>query len=223
MNMVDLAILVVIGLSVLIGWRNGLIGPLLAEGTFLITYWIIATHPGLIAVVPSSIPRPLAPFVLPIGLGLAVGIIGRMAFQAFFHVPFTRQVDKVLGAVVNGGLAFVIVYVMLLGLVSAGTVLDPIARARSVQPNQVAAMQILLAENPQASAVVPAGELGQLAKVASLHPVSLAQLGQYAQVIDYYERTIRPQLATSHLAALVLKYGSGFPIIGRQQVKLPAA
>src|SRR5438270_12023408 len=126
MNLVDVGIVVVIGLGVLIGWRNGLIGPLLAEGTFLLTYWIISTHPTLVGLVPTSVPRPLAVVLLPIALGLVVAIVGRTLFQGFFRLPLTRQLDKLLGAAANGGLAFVIVYVVLIGLAGAGTVLDPL-------------------------------------------------------------------------------------------------
>jgi uncharacterized membrane protein required for colicin V production len=222
MNLVDVAIVVVIGLGVLIGWRNGLIGPLLAEGTFLLSYWIISTHPGLASLIPSSVPRPLAILILPIALGLVVGFVGRMVFMSIFRLPLTRGVDKVLGAAANGGLAFVIAYVVLLGLVGAGTVLDPLTKVHSIQPRQVVAMQMLLAENPQVAGFVPSGELSQLASVASTHPIGLAQLGQYAQVINYYERTLRPALATSQLAPLVLRYGARLPIIGRT-VTLPKA
>src|SRR5438270_931368 len=115
MNLVDLAIVVVIGLGILIGWKNGLIGPLLAEGTFLLSYWIVATHPSLVGIIPAGVPRPLAMLLLP---------------------------------------------------------------------------------------------------------VALAQLGQYAQVINYYENTLRPQLATSRLAPLVIQYGARLPIVGRH-VTLP--
>jgi len=222
MNLVDLGIVLVIGLGVLIGWRNGLIGPLLAEGTFLLTYWIISTHPGLAALVPSSVPRPLAILLLPAALGLVVGITGRTIFQTFFRLPLTRSLDKLLGAAANGGLAFVIVYVVLIGLAGAGTVLDPLTETKSLQSGQVVAMQMLLAANPQAAGFVPSAELSQLASVASLHPVGLAQLGQYAQVINYYERTLRPQLASSQLAPVVLRYGARLPIIGRH-VTLPKA
>ena len=222
MNLIDLGIVLVIGFGVFIGWRNGLIGPLLAEGTFLIGYWIVSTHPSLAVLVPASIPRPYAVMLLPAVVGLAVGFFGRMVFQTFFRLPFTRSVDKLLGAGANGGLAFVIVYVILLGLAGAGTVLDPLLQASSVQPAQVAAMRILLAENPQAAAMVPAGELSQLAGVSALHPVPLAQLGQYAQVIDYYERTLRPQLTGSRLAPLVLQLGARLPIVGRH-ITIPKA
>src|SRR2546425_10770997 len=109
MNLVDLGIVLVVGLGILIGWRNGLIGPLLAEVTFLLTFWIISTHPGLIALVPSGVPRPLAPFVLPIGLGLLVGAVGRGVVQSFFRLRLTRRLAKLLGAAVNGGPGFVIV------------------------------------------------------------------------------------------------------------------
>ena len=180
MNVVDLGIVLVIAFGAYIGWRNGLIGPLLAEGTFLIGYWIVSNHPTLATLVPASIPRPYAVILLPAVIGLAAGVFGRMVFQMFFRLPLTRPVDKLLGAVANGGLAFVIVYVILLGLVGAGTVLDPLLQVRSIQPTQVAAMQMLLAENPQASAMVPAGELSQLAGISALHPVPIAQLGQYA-------------------------------------------
>src|SRR5207237_9590610 len=109
------------------------------------------------------------------------------------------------------------------GLVGAGTGLHPLLQTRSTgQSSHVAAMQLLLAENPQVAGFVPSGELGQLATMASVHPVPLAQLGQYAQVINYYEHTLRPQLATSQLAPLVLRYGARLPIIGRH-VTLPKA
>ena len=222
MNLIDLAIVVVIGLGILVGWKNGLIGPLLAEGTFLFAYWIVSTHPSLVSVIPASVPRPLATLLLPIALGLIVGFVGRMVFMSFFRLPLTRTLDKLLGAAANGGLAFVIVYVVLLGLAGAGTVLDPLTRVSTIQPSQVTAMQMLLAANPAVAGFVPSGELGQLASVASVHPVALAQLGQYAQVINYYEHTLRPQLATSRLAPLVIQYGARLPIIGRH-VTLPQA
>ena len=215
MNLVDVGIVVVLAFGVFIGWRNGLIGPLLAEGTFLIGYWVVSRNPGLAALIPSSIPRAYAVLILPALIGLIVGIVGRGVFQAFFRLPFTRSVDKVLGAVANGALAFVIVYVVLLGFVGAGTVLDPLASAAMIREPQVAAMQMLLKNNPQAAALVPAGELGQLSNVASLHALPIDQLGQYARVINYYEHTLRPQLTRSALAPIVLRLGARLPIIGR--------
>lgn len=215
MNVIDLGIVFVLAFGVFIGWRNGLIGPLLAQGTFLIGYWIVSRNPGLAALVPSSIPRAYAVIILPAVIGLIVGIAGRTAFQAVFRLPFTRSVDKALGAVANGALAFVILYVVLLGFVGAGTVLDPLATASVIREPQVAAMQMLLKNNPQAAALVPSGELGQLSNVASVHALPIEQLGQYAQVINYYEHTLRPQLTSSALAPIILRLGARLPIIGR--------
>ncbi len=215
MNLVDLAIVVIILFGAYIGWRNGLVGPLLAEGTFLIGYWIASRNPGLVAIIPPSVPRPYAVLLLPAVVGLIVGIVGRTAFQAFFRLPFTRSVDKVLGAVANGGLAFVIVYVVLLGLVGAGTVLNPLAQASTIQSGEVSAMQLMLARNPQLATMVPSGELSQLASVAAVRPLPIDQLGHYAEVINYYEHSIRPQLSSSLLAPIVLKLGARLPVIGR--------
>src|SRR3982074_1089495 len=121
MNLVDLAIVVVVWLGVRRGWKNGLIGPLLAEGTFLLSYWIVATHPSLVSIIPTGIPRPLAVLLLPAALALVVGLVGRPIFSSVFRLPLSRTLDKLLGAAANGAFAFVIVYVILLGLVGAGT------------------------------------------------------------------------------------------------------
>ncbi|HEY9286983.1 MAG TPA: CvpA family protein [Candidatus Dormibacteraeota bacterium] len=215
MNLIDLGIVLVLAFGIFIGWRNGLIGPLLAQGTFLIGYWIVSRNPGLAALVPPSIPRAYAVLILPAVVGLVVGIVGRTAFQAVFRLPFTRSVDKLLGAVANGALAFVILYVVLLGFVGAGTVLDPLASAAVIREPQVAAMQMLLKNNPQVATLVPSAELGQLSNVASVRALPIDQLGQYAQVINYYEHTLRPQLTTSALAPIILRLGARLPIIGR--------
>ena len=222
MNVVDVGIVLVIGAGVLIGWRKGLIGPLLAEGAFLASYWVVSTDPALVRLVPNEVPRPLAPFVLPLILALLIGFIGRMVFEAIFHLPLTRQLDKVVGAAVNGGVALVIAYSILLALVSAGKVLDPLGKAAAIRGPQVAAMQSLLAANPQAAIVVPGGELSRLSTMTDIAPVPLAALGQYASVINFYERTLRPDLKTSKLAPLVLKWGASLPLIGHL-VELPGS
>src|SRR5438270_4277406 len=160
MNLVDLAIVIVIGLGVLIGWKNGLIGPLLAEGTFLLSYWIVATHPSLVGIIPAGVPRPLAMLLLPVALGLVAGFAGRTIFMTFFRLPLTRSLDKLLGAAANGALAFVIVYAVLLGLVGAGPALDTLANVWSLQPSPVTAMLMLLAEYPQATCFLPPGAVG---------------------------------------------------------------
>jgi len=217
MNLIDAVIVLAVGLGVYIGWSRGLLGPLLAEATFLISYWVVLTHPGLVSsLAPAGVPRPLAMIGLPVVLALAVGVIGGMVLGAVFRIPLTRQLDKVLGAAVNGGVAFVIVYVLLLGLVGAGTVLGPITRAGLIGSSQVGVMRTLLSQYPQAAGVVPPGELGQLASATSTHPIPFADLSQYAKVIDYYEHDLRPALASSQLAPLVLRLGSHIPVIGRQ-------
>src|ERR1700694_695327 len=111
MNSVDLVIIVIIGLGVLLGWSRGLIGPLLAEAGFLVTLWIVTTHPAVVnSLIPPSLPRPLAILALPTVIGLVVGIVGRTILGTAFRLPLARQADKLLGAAVHGALAGVIVY-----------------------------------------------------------------------------------------------------------------
>jgi hypothetical protein len=214
MNLVDVGIVVVILAGIFLGWRTGLIGALLGQGTFIISYLIISTHPSLI---PGGIPRPLAPLILPAILGVVFGFVGRILFSTLFRLPFTRQIDKVLGAVANGALAFAIVYLVLFNLAKAGTVLNPLAQLTqtgSVLPGQIALMQTLLAQNPQAAAMVPSSELSQLSQATAQNPLPISALGEYASVISYYENTLKPQLKGSHLAPIVLRIGAHLPIIG---------
>jgi hypothetical protein len=77
-------------------------------------------------------------------------------------------------------------------------------------------MRVLLSHNPGAAALVPQAEIAQLAGASSTRALPIEQLGQYARVIDYYERTLRPQLTNSQLAPIVLQIGTRLPLIGRQ-------
>lgn len=216
MNLIDVAIVGVILFAIYLGFRSGLIGALLGEGTFIISYLIISTHPSLI---PGGIPRPLAPLILPGILGVVFGFVGRFVFSIAFKLPFTRQIDKVLGAVANGVLGFAIVYLVLFNLAKAGTVLNPLAQLTqtgSVLPGQVAIMQALLAQNPQAAAMVPSSELSQLSQATAQNPLPISALGEYASVISYYENTLKPELKGSRLAPIVLRIGAHLPLIGGQ-------
>lgn len=223
MNLIDAAIVIVVGLGLLLGWSRGLIGPLLAEAGFLVTFWIVITHPALLdALVPPSIPRPFAMVALPGLIGLVTGIVGRILLGTAFRLPLARQADRVLGAAVHGALAGVIVYVALLGLAGVDHVLGPISGVATIGSPQVAAARSLLGRYPEAGSFIDPAQLAQLGSVAALHPVPFTALGQYAQALAWYERELRPQLRSSRLAPLVLRLGARLPVIGRP-VSLPGA
>ncbi|HYM49435.1 MAG TPA: CvpA family protein [Candidatus Limnocylindrales bacterium] len=216
MNLIDVGIVGLILLGVLLGWSRGLIGPLLAEAGFLITFWIVARHPAILdAILPPSIPRPMALVALPGVIGLATGVVGRTLLGATFRLPLARQADKVVGAAVHGALAGVIVYVVLVAMAGADRVLTPITTALSIGSTQMAATQTLLSQYPEASGFLDPGQLSRLSSVAAVHPVPFAALGQYAEALAWYEQQLRPQLKGSRLAPLVLQYGAHLPIVGR--------
>lgn len=216
MNLVDLGIVTIIGLGLLLGWSRGLIGPLLAEAGFVVTFWIVITHPALLdALVPPSVPRPVAIVALPAVIGLVTGILGRTLLGAAFRLPLARQADRVLGAAVHGALAGVIVYVALLGMAGADRVLGPISGVATIGSAQVAATRSLLGQYREAGSFIDPTQLSRLGSVAALHPVPFTALGQYAQALAWYERELRPQLQSSRLAPLVLRLGARLPIIGR--------
>ena len=222
MNLIDAGIVILVLLGLLLGWSRGLIAPLLAEAGFLVTFWIVLTHPALLnTIIPPNIPRPLAIVALPGIIGLVTGLIGRTLFKTAFRLPLARQADKVLGAAVHGALAGVIVYVVLLGMAGVDNVLGPISGVATIGSAQVAATRSLLGQYPEAGSFIDPAQLAQLGSQAALRPVPFAALGQYAQALAWYEQELRPQLRGSRLAPLVLRLGAHLPVVGRP-VKLPA-
>jgi uncharacterized membrane protein required for colicin V production len=220
MNIVDLSILLLVGFGLFIGWSRGLIGPLLAEAGFVITFLVVSTHPGWFDSLLPGTPRPLIILGLPIVIGLAVGVMGRLLFGAMFRLPLARSMDKLLGAGVHGLLGVAVAYVVLLGVSGIDRVLGPINGVMAIRSSQVAAMSTLLAHYPQAGSIVTSTELAHLNRAASVQPVPVAQLGQYSQLLSWYEKDFRPQVAHSVLAPIVARVGEHLPIIGRP-VSLP--
>jgi uncharacterized membrane protein required for colicin V production len=216
MNLIDAGIIGVLALGLLLGWSRGLVGPLLAEAGFLVTLWIVITHPAILdAIVPPSVPRPLAIVALPGIIGLAVGIVGRTLIGPAFRLPLARQVDRLLGAAVHGALAGVAVYVVVVGMAGADRVLAPLNGVATIGSSQLAAARSLLGQYPEAGGFVDPSQLSQLSSVAAIHPLPFTALGQYAQWLDWYERELRPQLKGSRLAPVVLRLGAHLPVIGR--------
>jgi hypothetical protein len=157
---------------------------------------------------------------LSIAIGLAVGVIGRVVLGVAFRLPLARSVDRLFGAAFHGFLASAVVYVALLGVAGVDRVLGPINGVLAIRSSQVAAMSTLLTQYPQAGSFITASELAQLSGAAALHPIPAAQLGQYSQLMSWYERDFRPQVAHSILAPLVVRFGERLPIVGRP-VTLP--
>lgn len=215
MNTVDLGILVVIGLGLLVGWSRGLVGPLLAEAGFLITFLVVSTHPDLVASLLPGTPRPVIIIGLSIAIGLAVGVIGRVVLGVAFRLPLARSLDRVLGAALHGLLAFALVYVVLLGVAGIDRVLGPINGVLAIRSSQVAAMSALLTQYPQAGSFITGSELGQLGAAAAVNPIPTAQLGQYSKLLGWYEREFRPQVTQSVLAPLVMRWGAYLPVVGK--------
>jgi uncharacterized membrane protein required for colicin V production len=223
MNLVDLAIILAVALGVLMGWSRGLIGPLLAEATFLIGIFVISKQPNLVAgLVPQGIPGPVGTLGLLAAISVVVGVVGRLVLGMLFRLPLARKGDKLVGAVAHGALALVLVYVLLIGVASADKVLAPINAVASIRSPQLQAMQSLLSQYPQAAGIVNPSELGRLANVASGRAVPFDQLGQYAKAINWYEHDLRPQVKTSRIAPIVMQIGRHLPIIG-QQIALPTS
>src|SRR5205809_486258 len=85
---IALAIARVLGFGISIGWRNGLVGPLLCERSLLSGCCVVSRNPALARLVPSSVPRAYALLIRPAVVGLIVGLVCRMDFHVLARLPF---------------------------------------------------------------------------------------------------------------------------------------
>jgi len=211
----DLVIVVAIVAGALAGWRKGFVMPVVVQAGAVVGVATLYAGP-LSGAVPSG----------PLGLGtgvaaLALGgsIIGRVGWSfvgLVYRFATLRRIDRVAGIPLGAATAAVTLYVALLGTLTIDAWLDPLHGKSAIGPQDVAAVQALIAVNPALGAFANPTALRTLAQDAALAPVPTDQLGQYDAMLAFYEQTARPQLLGSQIAPLLLAVGERLPLIGRR-------
>src|ERR1700730_1812819 len=117
--MADLVILAFLLIAVYIGLSRGLIGPLVAEGAFLVAlYLVLHLHGFFDGFLAIGFLRTGLSIVLVFVLTFVLRLLARPLVMVWNMIPPLRVIDKPLGAVVHGFIAFVLLYLAL------GTILD---------------------------------------------------------------------------------------------------
>ena len=212
--MFDIAIIAIVGIAAVAGWRKGFVAPLFAVALSLLSLYALYAGPGA-GVVPSG--------TLGVGLGVlvvglvasVVGRIGGMFAGLIHHVSLLRAADHTLGVPLGALTGLVAVYLSLVAVVSFDNLLAPLHGKPTLDQAAVAALKVAIDANPQFAVMIDPGTLDKMATQVAKSAIPADQVERFDQTLALYETQVRPQLITSALAPMILGIGERAPFVGR--------
>ncbi len=146
--------------------------------------------------------------------GSILGRVGSFVTGLVYRFGALRRLDQLAGVPPGAVTAAVMMYLALLGTLTVDAWRKPPHGKSALGPQEIAAIQALVAVNPALGAFADRAALQTLAQTAARAPVSADHLSQYDAALGVYERTLRP-LGQSRMAPLLLALGERVPLIGR--------
>jgi uncharacterized membrane protein required for colicin V production len=211
----DIAIVIVIAIAFYSGFQRGLLPPLLAEAFFVLALLIVYRARGPFTGLLNHFLPDIAAIHVVVALlvALLAGLAGSRLGRALQRMPVVRGVDGFLGVFIHLGIAIVAMYVVISSLVAMDTAFAPLLRAATLTARQADALRHSLASNPLAALAMEPSETSRLERDSrSKQGAPIEHYPQLNQVQNVYLTVLRPQLHGSHLAPLVLRIGSRFPL-----------
>jgi uncharacterized membrane protein required for colicin V production len=214
---IDVVVVLVLIVSLIVGYQRGVIQPLLAEifffGTLLAVFRFHDQYTTEMQKV-LHLNAVLAVFVALI-IAVMMGAVGGSIGGAFHRLESIRGIDGLLGIVVHGLVTLIIVYLAISALVTLDNAFEPALKSASLTLTQVNALQSEILSNPITSAMVSKSDLQALqtaaAKSSGAHLDSVAGIHQLQQI---YTDFLQPQLHSSRTAPVILGFGQHLPVIG---------
>jgi hypothetical protein len=222
--MADLVILGVLLIGVYIGLSRGLIGPLVAEGAFLVALYLVLHLHGLFdGFLAIGFLRTGLSIVLVLLLTFALRLLARPLVLVWNMIPPLRVIDKPLGAVVHGFIAFVLLYLAL------GVILDfdrgvyPLLKAGVATANAIENYRQSVQKQPLLNGYLNDQQLKQLEQQAGPSPLPMQQVRQVEGFLNFYDSDIRTPLLTSRAAPAINSAGARLPLVGHSRPYLAGA
>jgi uncharacterized membrane protein required for colicin V production len=214
---IDIVVVLVVIVSLIVGFQRGVIQPLLAEIFFFGTLLaVFRFHDQYTTEMQKYLHfnAVLAVFVALI-IAVVMGAIGGAIGGAFHRLESIRGIDGLLGVVVHGVVTLVVIYLAISALVTLDNAFEPALRSASLTLKQVNQLDSEILSNPITSAMVSKSDLQALktaaAKPSGAHLDSVAGIHQLQQI---YTDFLQPQLHSSRTAPVILSIGQHFPVIG---------
>jgi uncharacterized membrane protein required for colicin V production len=210
----DIAIVAVVVIGMVVGWRKGFITPVIAQIGAVLGLWTIYNGP-LAGNLPSGAVSIGAGAAAAVAGGYILGWIGAFLVGLVSRVQIVKRFDQVAGVPLGAVAAGATVYVSLLGVVTLDGWLGPLHDKTALSQQDIAALQQMVVANPAARVFADPAMLTALAEAAAKSPVASEQVAKLSAAISVYEHDVRPRLLESHIAPLVLSFGADLPLVGR--------
>jgi uncharacterized membrane protein required for colicin V production len=202
---IDVVVVLVLIVSLIVGYQRGVIQPLLAEIFFFGTLLVVFRFHDQYTTEMQKLLHLNAVLAVFVALIIAVvmGAIGGSIGGAFHRLESIRGIDGLLGVVVHGVVTLIVVYLALSALVTLDNAFQPALKTASLTLTQVNQLESEILSNPITSAMVSKSDLQALKTAASKS--SGAHLDS-----DF----LQPQLYGSRTAPFILGLGQHLPVIG---------
>lgn len=215
---IDIVVVLVLIVSLIVGFQRGVIQPLLAEIFFFGTLLaVFRFHDQYTTEMQKYLHfnAVLAVFVALI-IAVVMGAVGGAIGGAFHRLEAIRGIDGLLGVVVHGVVTLIVIYLAISALVTLDNAFEPALKSASLTATQVNSLESQILSNPITSAMVSKSDLAALkaaaAKSSGAHLDSVAGIHQLQQI---YTDFLQPQLHSSRTAPVVLSIGHRLPFIGK--------
>lgn len=214
---IDIVVVLVLIVSLIVGFQRGVIQPLLAEIFFFGTLLaVFRFHDQYTTEMQKYLHfnAVLAVFVALI-IAVVMGAVGGAIGGAFHRLESIRGIDGLLGVVVHGVVTLIVIYLAISALVTLDNAFEPALKSASLSVAQVNSLESEILSNPITSAMVSKSDLAALkssaAKASGAHLDSVAGIHQLQQI---YTDFLQPQLHSSRTAPIILGIGQHIPVIG---------
>jgi uncharacterized membrane protein required for colicin V production len=214
---IDIVVVLVLIVSLIVGFQRGVIQPLLAEIFFFGTLLaVFRFHDQYTTEMQKYLHfnAVLAVFVALI-IAVVMGAVGGAIGGAFHRLESIRGIDGLLGVVVHGFVTLVVIYIAISALVTLDNAFEPALKSASLTLTQVNTLEAQMLSNPITSAMVSKSDLAALkaagAKASGAHLDSVAGIHQLQQI---YTDFLQPQLHSSRTAPVILSIGQHIPVLG---------
>jgi len=215
---IDIVVVLVLIVSLIVGFQRGVIQPLLAEIFFFGTLLaVFRFHDQYTTEMQKYLHfnAVLAVFVALI-IAVVMGAVGGAIGGAFHRLEAIRGIDGLLGVVVHGVVTLIVIYLAISALVTLDNAFEPALKSASLTAAQVNSLESEILSNPITSAMVSKSDLAALktaaAKSSGAHLDSVAGIHQLQQI---YTDFLQPQLHSSRTAPVILSIGHRLPFIGK--------
>ena len=147
----DFLILAVLALAIFIGFKRGLIEPLLTElgffGTLLLFF--VVRHPYG-ALLENLLPGPVLPITLAVAVALVAGFAGSKLGQSLRKKRALRGIDGLVGVAIHAVVATVVLYLLVSVLVVVNQAFNKIENLDNLTLAQVDQVTTTINSNPLA-------------------------------------------------------------------------